>query len=46
MASSATSNSSSRTTRLNAVFGTLTSAKSSATSDDRTSPFFRAAVTG
>jgi hypothetical protein len=45
-ASSATSNSSARTTRLKAVWGTATSAKSRLTSGDATAPAFRALVTG
>ena len=42
----AKSNSRSRTTRLKAALGVLTSAKSNATSGDRTSPCFSARVTG
>ncbi|MFA5914602.1 MAG: hypothetical protein WC830_13700 [Burkholderiales bacterium] len=45
-ASSATSNSRSRTTRLNAVCATFTSAKSSVTSSDPNSPAFNARVPG
>ena len=43
MAISATSNSRSRTTRLKAVCGTFTSAKSSSTSGLRTRPVFQGA---
>ena len=46
MASSPKSNSLSRTSRLKAVFGTFTSANWKSTSDDDTSPFFRAIVFG